>query len=417
MKKLTLSFLAICISVISSLFTFAPLIVHAQTFTIRTPNFSLYSNTPEVIASGEVSYDTTLFSPTDGTVAEHSVYHISATAGQTLNFSIPFLSSAIDLPPFDVEVNGKAVNGSVYYGDSIFDFSDNFDYTEAISKVRSSELDSSASGTIYVIRPTDSSFTVHLKRQDEQALIYESAGRQTSTSDSGGLTLTMESTRSEFVFYVTNGDFSEFSIIGAEYDREPLSHKDFVDRYYLLFQEFYDQAGAPPIEFFYSLMNIASERYTYNFDDFFFSSYTTRRCNTYNFSIVAESEDVVITYDTLATVQPNNRFSPIAYLVEQIRTTSCPIEYSFELSVDYPYLLESSTKATNSGNRYTVTVSEGNFYYIFCSEKRPTDLYATANGLTTLQIVLIVIACVAGAGLIISVTLIIVSYIKAKRRE
>lgn len=417
MKKASIYLLTVLLAFISSLSLSAPLIAHAQSFAIRTPNFSLYSDTPEVITRGEVSYDTTNFSPYEGTVTEHSVYHISATAGQTLNFAIPFISSTIDLPSFEVRANGKVVDGTVNYGDRIIDLSDNFDHTKAINSIRSSEIDSSASGTLYIIKPTDRSFTVHLNYESDQALIYQSSNRLTSVNGIDGFTITMESNQSEYVFYITNDDFTEFSTIGAEYERESLSQKDFIDRYYLMFQEFYDEAGSPPIEFFYSLMNITAEKYSYDFDDFFFYSYTIRRMNTYNFSIVAESEDIAIAYDTVATVQQNGQFSPPIYLVEQIRTTSCPIEYSFELSVDYPYLLESSAKATKSGNRYTVTVSEGNFYYIFCSEKRPTDLYATANGLTTLQIVLIVIACVAGVGLIVSVTLIIVSYINAKRRE
>lgn len=416
MKKNAFLLLTV-IAIISSILISTSPIANAQTFTVRTPNFSLYSDTPEVIKRGEVIYDTSRFSPIDGIVAEHSVYHVSATIGQTLNFSIPFLSSAIDLPPFDVDVNGKTINGIVNYGDTFFDFTNEFDYIEAICATRSSVLDNSASGTLYIIKPTESSFTVHLKYQNGQALIYESAGRQSSTSDANGITMTMESTQSEYAFYVTNGDFTEFSTIGAEYVRESLSQKDFVDRYYLLFQEFYEDTGTPPIEFFYSLMNMVSEQYTCKFDDFFYSSYALQRFNTYNFSIIAETEDVVITIDTVATVQPNSRFSPAAYLVEQIRTTSCPIEYSFELSREYPYLLESSSRTTRNNNNYTTTVSEGNFYYIFCSEKKPTDLYATNNGLTTIQIVLILIACVICVVLVVSTTILIVSHIKSKRRE
>ncbi len=307
------------------------------------------------------------------------------------------------------------MDGTVNYGDRIFDLSDNFDHTKAINSIRSSKIDSSASGTLYIIKPTDSSFTVHLNYESDQALIYQSSRRLTSVNGIDGFTITMESSQSEYAFYVTNGDFTEFSTIGAEYERESLSQKDFIDRYYLMFQEFYDKAGSPPIEFLYSLMNIAAEQYYYDFDDFFFYSYTIRRMNTYNFSIVAESEDVTIAYDTVATVQANGQFSPVVFLVEQIRTTSCPIKYSFELSKEYPYLLESCTKAQKSENGYTMTVSEGYFYYVFCSVKRPKNLYANNNALTTPLIVSSVIGFIAGIVLIVSVTSIIVSYIKAKK--
>lgn len=415
MKKLILSFLSICISALSCLLLFTPLIVHGQTFTVRTPNFSLCSDTPEVITSGEVHYDTSHFSPSDCTATEHSKYYISASAGQTLNFSIPFLSSAIDLPSFDVAVNGKAIKGSVYYGDTLFDFSDDFNYIEAIESTRSSELDTSASGTLYIIKPQDNSFTVHLKRLNEQALIYESAGRQTSTSNADGLTMTMETTRSELAFYVTNGDFIEFNIVGAEYDKEPLSQKEFIDRYFLYFQDLYDETGAPPIEFFYSLMNIVSEKYTYSFDDFFFSSYTKRRCNTYTFSFIAESDNIVISYDTTATIQANSRFSPVVYLVEQIHTASYPIKYSFALNAEYPYLLESSAEAKKTENDYSITVTEGSFYYIFCSEKKPTDLYATNAPNNTPSTLIIVLCVVAGVAVVILISLLIYFIIHKER--
>ncbi len=89
MKKISLSLLIILIAFISSLSLSAPLIAHAQSFTVRTPNFSLYSDMPEVITHGEVNYDTTHFSLYEGTVTEHWCIIFRLPRGKHLTSPFP----------------------------------------------------------------------------------------------------------------------------------------------------------------------------------------------------------------------------------------------------------------------------------------------------------------------------------------
>lgn len=89
----------------------------AQATEQRIPTFGLYCEDQEVIKSGAVKFDLTdleLFAKQKA--IEESEYRVSGN--QTVAFEIPFFSSYIDIPQFNVTVNGQTVAGEIWYGDN-----------------------------------------------------------------------------------------------------------------------------------------------------------------------------------------------------------------------------------------------------------------------------------------------------------
>ena len=85
----------------------------AQTFEQRIPNYGLYCNDSETITSGKVKFDLTdteLLS--QGKCIVQYEYQVAANDGD-VEFAIPFLARARELPQISVTVNGQAVEGSV----------------------------------------------------------------------------------------------------------------------------------------------------------------------------------------------------------------------------------------------------------------------------------------------------------------
>ena len=379
MKKTLISGVVALIAFISCLFPYLRIDAQSQSFMFHIPTFSLYSASADTIQRGEVTYALDSFAPNTCKVTEKSVYHISATEGQTLEFSIPFVSSAIDVPDFDVQVNGEAVNGTIRYGEKFVHYSDDFDLNVAFEKISASELDASIIGTLYIFTPQQDTFTLETKISPNQNIIYQSSNSHTGSESSETFSIIMNNALSlvEYAFFVTNGDFAEISVTGAEYVKETLSCKAFIDRYYAVYKDFYDECGNPPIEFFYSQMDrVLKGRLNYSFDEIFFDSLSAFRFNTYQFRISNPDSEFSIVYDMITDIQANHIFSPAVYLIEQVRMGNYLIEYSLSLSDQFPYLLESHGSLRQKGSGYQITVSEGDFYIVFSSSQNPIDLSA-----------------------------------------
>ena len=379
MKKTLISGVVALIAFISCLFPCVRIDAQAQSFMFHIPAFSLYSASADTIQRGEVSYDLGNFDPNTCKVTEKSVYHISATEGQTLEFSIPFVSSAINVPDFDVQVNGEAVNGTIRYGEKFVHYSDDFDLNAAFENIYSSELDASITGTLYIFTPQQDTFTLETQISPNQNVIYQTSNSHTGSESSETFSIIMNNalSLSEYAFFVTNGDFAEISVTGAEYVKETLSCKAFIDRYYAVYKDFYDECGNPPIEFFYSQMDrVLKGRLNYSFDEIFFDSLSAFRFNTYQFRISNPDSEFSIVYDMITDIQANHIFSPAVYLIEQVRMGNYLIEYSLSLSDQFPYLLESHGSLRQKGSGYQITVSEGDFYIVFSSSQNPIDLSA-----------------------------------------
>lgn len=421
MKKIIFYGVSILFAILCCLYPCDKTAVKAQSFDFHLPTFSLYCENSDIIKRGEVTYDTKNFTPSQRYITEHSSYTISATKGQTITFSLPFISSVTNIPDFRIKVAGKTVEGEILYGDNIHYFSDNFDISAALSQIHSS-VPSESMGTLYLFTPESDTFTVDFELSPQQSIIYQTTNRMKGSESSDYFSRIFESAQSgtEYSFFATNGDLINLNVTGATYRKETISCKAYVEKYYALYKEFYDDIGAPTIEFFHSQMNkiLANKRYC-KFEEIFIDSLEGQSFNTYNFSVYAESEVFSIIYDMPAKIQANNGYSPAIYMIEQRKTGNYPVDYRFYLGEEYPYLLECAATTEREETGYKTTVSEGTFYYVFCSSENPIDLAIEPghteqeNGI--IEIVLFAIICIALLVFIVSVTSLILSNNKKKR--
>ncbi len=89
----------------------------AQTLEQRIPTFGLYCEDQGVIQNGAVKFDLTdseLFSKQKA--IKESEYRVSGS--QAVTFEIPFFSSYIEIPQYNVTVDAQAAEGAVWYGDN-----------------------------------------------------------------------------------------------------------------------------------------------------------------------------------------------------------------------------------------------------------------------------------------------------------
>ena len=77
-----------------------------------------------------------------------AVYNIANT-NNTVDFAIPFLSSVINVPIFNVSANEQKVTGTIIYGDAFTDY-DGANYTDLIKDLQISQIDDTI-GTLYTI--------------------------------------------------------------------------------------------------------------------------------------------------------------------------------------------------------------------------------------------------------------------------
>lgn len=143
-------FVVVIILSLCALFVSIPtMTAHAGALEPIISEYGLYSKS-DVITKGSVQYDFTndeQFS--DRAVEIQSQYTVLASA-QEVEFIIPFISAANNVPKFDVKVGGQAVEGSIYYGaptNGYYGLDDNI--TEFIDNTYSSVLDENVTGTLY----------------------------------------------------------------------------------------------------------------------------------------------------------------------------------------------------------------------------------------------------------------------------
>ena len=290
MKKLPLFGMLILLTLS---FCLPPAKAKAQIVERVNSSFSLYCEESDIIQKATVEYSTGNFDASQRYTLEHSIYEISASPNQIINFSIPFISSAINAPLFQLQVDGKPVKGEILYGERFFYDYENIDIPSALNKTYSQNLDDSIMGTIYLFKPEKECFTVNTTTSEKQSLIYQTSNSISKSTDKKRFSLTIKNAFSlpEYVFFVTNGDFTELNVTDATYEKETLSCKNFINRYYSEYKEFYEEYDNLPVEFFYAEMNeILVNPSRYEFNEIFFYSFTRKRFNTYNFNVCTEKE-------------------------------------------------------------------------------------------------------------------------------
>ncbi len=365
----------------------------AETFEQRIPNYGFYCNDSETITSGKVKFDLTdteLLSQGKGIVQYE--YQVAANDSE-VEFAIPFFAKARELPQISVTVNGQTVEGSVWFGDEAFGTDNEFNIENTYSPV----LDESITGTLYTVIPDNDTITISLSYTESKSFIYETSNHGSSThSASGSHTWTLRNALSKpsYCFFVFDDPTANTFDSSCEYKTETITCKEFIERQYNLFEEYYDYNGGVPIKFFYAVVNKVLQNKLYiSFDNLFFNSIDSMRLNTYKFSMPIEANSV-IRYELPVSIQRNYAFKPLIYMAEQKQVGNYATSYTIELSNDIPYIIESSNKTENKGLIFTAETAE-DFYFVFSSSEKPTNTVPNNNDkYSTGLIVGIVVGCV-----------------------
>ncbi len=220
-------------------------IAQAQAFEQSIPTFGLYCEDEGIIESGTVKFDLTnseLFSKQKA--REESEYRVSGN--QAVTFEIPFISSYIDIPQFDVTVNGQAVEGEIWYGDNQKRYGGNNSYLDATStdnsiieqKLKmtySPILDETIIGTLYTVTPNADTMTITLNLEKSCSYVYDGTNRRTeSYSPDGTQSWGYENalSRSSYqYFFIGENTVIDFSTT-CEFQTQEITFKDFIDRNY-----------------------------------------------------------------------------------------------------------------------------------------------------------------------------------------
>lgn len=404
-KKFAVLSVAFFALLFSATFT---LTAQAQTFEERIPTFGLYSEDSEVIKSGIVNFDLTdkeLLSK--GIGIKYSEYQVAAT-NCVVEFAIPFLARACELPDISLAVNEQKLEGTVWYGEravGVVDFDD--------ENIYSPVLDDCITGTLYTVIPDDDTITISLSFNKRSCYVYETfTDYSSSHSADGNNTWTIRNAlaTSDYEFFVV-GDASDYSFSSSsQYQTKTLTCKEFVDGKYAEMIEYYEMCGVP-VEFFYSMFNRALQSNSdMEYRELFANSFSASRLNAYKFSVSIDA-DAVISYELPISVQRNYAFKPLIYLVEQKQVKNCPIEYTIELNNEIPYIIESSVDIERNGIRYAAKTEE-DFYFVFSSSKKPANTTTnTDNGNKTVLIV-----CIAVGGVVFIGVVALISYLIYRRR-
>lgn len=370
----------------------------AQTFDKIIPTYGLFCEESGLVRSGTVNFDLTdteLLSNETG--VKHSEYRI-AVANREVEFAIPFISSAKNVPAISVSVNGQTVKGAVWYGHSGFWQ----DYEFDIEKTYSPVLDENLIGTLYTVIPDSDTIIVSLKFSEIRSYIYETSSAYLSSQSVDGRdvwTLKNALSKSSYSFFVL-GDSTVCTFESScEYQMEQLTCKEYIDSQYEYYEEYYEYLGGVPIELFYSIVNrVIINNTNISYEELFTNSINTNRVNAYKFKIPLAS-DSIISYEMPVNVQSNFAYSPIIYGVEQKKVGSYPIAYTIELSNDVPYIIESSIIMQRNGLRYKAETAD-DFSFVVSASDKPINSSAGNNNVETNRTVIIVCSIVGSVAFI-----------------
>lgn len=413
-KKMTVT------SVVLSLFILIGLSVpicqaEAQTFEQRIPNYGLYCTDADVIKSGTVKFDMTDSELLEQGAGKQKSEYCIAETNHEVEFTIPFISSVRNVPTISVAVNGQTIEGSIWYGEGVFGTDNSFD----IETVYSPTIDESITGTLYTVIPDKDTITISLSLTDRKSYIYETSNHLSSSqSADGSHTWTLQNPLSQpnYSFFIVGKATGRMFISSCEYQTETLTCKEFIDRQYEKFKEYYDDCGGISVEFFYSIVNRALRNGTsIRYNELFFNSIDAYRLNAYKLKVWLDT-DSIVDYEIPISVQRNYAFEPMIYLMEHKQVANCPITYIAELNDSIPYIIESSIKTQKSGLTYTASTAD-DFYFVFSSSEKPVNNLTANNDEKTKRVVLIVCIAVGSVAVVAAVATIVIMVNKRKRRR
>lgn len=324
------------------------------------PTFGLSCEESGVIQNGEVKFelsDVELLSQGKG--IKHSKYNVIAT-NREIEFVIPFLSSVRDIPLLNIKYNGLRVDAELWYGEKVLMGDNNYN----IGNAYSSNLDEGIQGTLYTIVPKTDTIKIGLQFDERKPFIFDTINNTSSTySVDGNYTWTYTNARScpQYRFFIVGEPSGYFFSSTCEYTTEVLNCKELISSGYEEYEEYYDDCGGVPEEFFYSIFNqVLQEKSKISYEELFFHSVDATRLNAYKFRLLLNT-DGTISYDMPINV-PQSRNNSL-YLVEQ-KQTGYPMSYNIELNSNFQYKIESSVMAKKKGHIY-IAETEEDFYFLF----------------------------------------------------
>lgn len=378
-----------------TLYSVFPVFANAQTLSKRIPTYGLYCACSEMVIDGDVSFDFT-----DTELLSHGIglkeanYRVTANKDMSkAEFAIPFISTAREVPQFNVMLNGQAVNGAVWFGNQTLETDYSFDIENNFSPI----LDDNIIGTLYSVIPNGEIITISLSFKENNSFIYETSNESAlSQMGKGNYCWTFRNAFSKpyYNFFVL-GDFTEHLFDSScEYRSEIMTCKDYICKQYESLKYYYDDYGGVPIDYLYSEVNKLLLRNSYiKYDELFLYSIDYLRLNAYKF-IVAIDREAVINYTLPITVQRNYISNSLIYSVEHKQTGNYKTDYTVKLNDDNPYIIESNIKTEKSGLICTAETSE-DFCFAFGATEKPIDTSANVNDGVSKTVVIfsIVITC------------------------
>lgn len=348
-------------------------VVKAQSFEQHIPSFTLYCKDENIINCSSINYDfidNDLFSQSKGKLK--ASYNI-LNANRTVEFSIPFLSNAINMPLFNINANGQKIIGDFLYGNVFSKVNNELDYITQINNINPPQIEN-IFGILYKIIPDEDIVTINLSfnNKNRNNFIYEETNNYEYSNDTNGnykfiLKQALENS-SYSIFVIDNLNDHSFSS-NSKYTSTIVSCKDYIDNEYKKWEQYYLSDNIS-INFFYAILNnfLQNKKVT-TYQYLFFNSLFDIRLNSYTFKIPIYS-DMIINCELPIQAQKNITFNPTIYLVEQKHLNNYPINYTVRLNSLTPFIIETNCKINKNETFFTFETTKKDFYFVFCSSEK-----------------------------------------------
>lgn len=389
-------------------------------YNLTYPTFGLHCSQSNRIINGSVKFDLTdseLFAKSKA--IKESEYRISGS--QATTFEIPFYSTYIDIPQFNVTVNGQIVQGEVWYGDNQIYFGDDFAYLKVdstdndtlekkLKRTYSPVLDDTVVGTLYIVTPDEDTFIVTMEVQENCCFVYDETNLGTYSPNCEYQYKNALSQTSYQFFFVEENSSVDFSAT-CDYEAEQMTFKEFIDRNYNFGADVYQGIGATK-DCFYAIANrILQDKGGVELKELFGDWFNITALNAYKFTIPLNGE-ATIKYTSIANIKVIKKDGSTIYAIGQKQIGRYAVNYTMLLSNAAPYIVQSSSSTNKSGTAYTARATE-NFYFMCSSSKRQSSTQSRYS--KEQWIVIIVCGCLFVVAVVSSI-IGIVFMIRDKRK-
>ena len=383
--------------------------VNAATYQEHYPTYSIYTR-DNIITKETINYD--IATVEDLEIVAEMRYNISAEQGSAHDLYIPFGANLYDMPYIEIRVNDMIITPELLYGDKYMLYNADKSIENAISRAYNSSLNDSVTGTLYKVTASSNEMTISYKKSGEQSLVYECGNSYKASISDDIITYTTNVTQGQvYNIFVTEGDF-EFFGTQDSYTKKETTCKEFVDSYYALGKEFYEECNIN-IDYLYAEMNrFLASKNTIRLEDLFYQ-FSNYRMNFLKFTVEMFQSVAVVTCTQKAKIQQNTIFEPTIFLFEHYKTVNYTTEYNIKMTEEYPYIIESNLELKKNENSYKIESNSDSFYCVYCSESFSKNKFNNEETYDkNVGWLIVIIACsVIGFG---GITYLIVSSIRKK---